>query len=995
MKMRMSRWFASAIRFAMGPLLVLAGGPIDPVWTQASPAGGLSGLVVDAMTLAPIDQVEVRVVGRAEVVRTDAAGRFRLLSAPADSVVLDVRRIGYRAVQQGVAPGQTNVTIRLVQQSLRLDELVVTGTPGEAARRTLGNAVSTIRAREAVELSGAADLGKLVNGRAAGVVVTPGTGLVGSGPSITIRGPSSITLGRNPLLYVDGVRVANDIGTGPQPIAGFDGLEGGGAISRLNDINPEDIESIEIIKGPAAATIYGTEASNGVIQVVTRRGRAGSSPVYQLDVRQGANWFSNPARRIPTVFYPDPASGNIGEWNPVAAEAARGTPLWRTGHAQGYDLALTGGAGPIGIRLSGGFDRDEGIDPTNWARRYAVRANLGYAAGPTLDLRASLGLTRGSTRLGQETGNSTLYGALFGLGPATLPESRGFLGPPPDLFRSDLLETSQTVSRFIGSLEASHRTASWLTQRAVIGLDQIGETNLAFASLMPAQYAGYFGPFGSKGANTTTRRDADVLSIDYGASARATLSRGLGSVSSLGAQFYRRSARTLTVAGQQFPVGGFNPASAGAVRDVGDQRLTNSTLGLFVQQQIGWRDRAFVTGAVRVDNNSAFGDDIRLAAYPKVSVSWVVREETGAGRSWLTGLRLRAAWGASGLQPEAFSALQTYVATTGADDQPAVVPQSVGNPNLKPERSTELEAGFEAALFGRVSLDLTYFDRRTRDVILRRRVAPSTGFPGSGLINAGRTSSHGLELQVEAAVARSRRLGVDLGFTAATSADRIRSLGGLGSIPVLLAQRHVEGYPIGGFFSRRILGGTRDASNQIVDLVCDDGAGGAVACDEAPDVFLGTPTPKVSGALTATITLFDRIRLYGMVDYRLGHRLFEFDRYTRCTEVQNCEANWYPERFDILTAAGIQDPTLFQPYIADAGFAKLREVSAAVSLPGRWARAIGASRATVTFAGRNLHTWTNWTGLDPESRVSPFAQALTFAQTPQLAQFVSTISVAF
>ena len=239
------------------------------------------------------------VVGSVFHAQTDVNGQFRISNLNQSEVTLRVVRIGYRAATQLVRVGSTDVRFVLSPAAITLDEIVVTGTAGEQPRRAVGNAIATIAAADIVATSRIPNVTGLINGRAPGVVIRPGTGQVGSGPLIRVRGVSSFSLGTQPLIYVDGIRVDNTVTSGPN-VQGTAGLlsESGGTISRLNDFRPEDIERVEIIRGPAAATLYGTEASNGVIQIFTKKGRAGEAR-FGVTMRQGTSWFMDAENGIP------------------------------------------------------------------------------------------------------------------------------------------------------------------------------------------------------------------------------------------------------------------------------------------------------------------------------------------------------------------------------------------------------------------------------------------------------------------------------------------------------------------------------------------------------------------------------------------------------------------------------------------------------------------------------------------------------------------------
>ena len=387
-----------------------------------------------------------------------------------------------------------------------------------------------------------------------------------------------------------------------------------------------------------------------------------------------------------------------------------------------------------------------------------------------------------------------------------------------------------------------------------------------------------------------------------------------------------------------------------------------------------------------------------------MSGAWVVSEEPFWHFGFVSTLKLRAAYGASGQQPQSFAALRTYAPTTGPNDDPTVTPQFVGNPDLKPERGQEIELGFEAGLFNRVGIDFTVFSKQTKNAILLRGTPPSGGFPGQQFVNIGQVSNKGIELQVNAQPVTTPNFGWDLGVSIATASNYIKDLGGIPSISTFPPQSEVEGFPIASYFIKRVVSAEVDADGALISALCDGGPGnGPVDCATAPLVFAGSPIPKVTGAFTTTVTLFKNFRLYGLVDFKRGQRRLNTDRLIRCALIVNCEEAVSPAGRDPKLLADIQlgaDLQTVNSFIENASFFKLREISASYTLPDRWAGAVGARHATITVSGRNLHTWTKYRGLDPESQSSQGggSAALDFfdqAVTPTLAQFVTTVSLNF
>jgi TonB-dependent SusC/RagA subfamily outer membrane receptor len=323
-----ARWFARAGSVTSLAALVLVANLAAAGPAQAQ-AGEVAGTVTAAGTGEPLAGAQITVAGGTQRALTDDRGRFRIVGLVGPVVTLEVRRIGYRVTRTPVRVGQTSVQIALVTNPQSLEAVVVTGTPGATERRAIGNSVATITATEVVETAPIVSMQSLINGRAPGVVVMPTSGMVGSGQQIRIRGTASFSLGNNPLIYVDGIRVNNAVATGPANQA-----FGSSSISRLNDINPQDIESIEILKGPSAATLYGTEASNGVINIITKKGAAGT-PRWAATLRQGVNYLSDWKNRFPTNYGVHPVTRDTVTVSVDSLIAGnQGQDVFRTGRHQ-------------------------------------------------------------------------------------------------------------------------------------------------------------------------------------------------------------------------------------------------------------------------------------------------------------------------------------------------------------------------------------------------------------------------------------------------------------------------------------------------------------------------------------------------------------------------------------------------------------------------------------------------------------------------------------
>ncbi|MBC7672741.1 MAG: TonB-dependent receptor, partial [Polaromonas sp.] len=871
-------------------------------------------------------------------------------------------------------------------------------------RRSIGNAVTTISASEATQKSASQDLGSLIGARAPGVAISPGTGRLGAAPTIQIRGRNSIGLDNSPLLYIDGVRVNNASAAGPVAPSGRLGGQASNVSGRLNDINPDDIESIEIVKGPAAATLYGTEAANGVIQIITKKGASSGAPSVKLQVQDGLISFRDAAGRVPTNYAKNPA-GEIVAYNGVQAEADRGTPIFHTGQTRQYTGSVSGGRDVVRYYASGSFQNDLGVEPNNSLRQFASHINMTIAPSETIDFGTSVNYVNLSSHLGADVGASALLGAILGHS-LLFPAARGFYPNFPPELPQTLYDNAQGVNRFTGSMTLHHRPATWFNQRLVAGMDLTSDDSRAIERFAPPTLMAFLGPVTGSGSTGQTLRRNTIASADYAGTAKFQVTNALTSTSSLGGQFFRTELNASFLGGTGFPGIGAETVNAVANQAQSTQTQTiNTTIGAYGQQQFGWRDRLFLTAALRVDNNSAFGEDFKWITYPKLSAAWVVNEESfWPVNSYVNSLKLRAAYGESGRQPQAFTALRTFSPAQGPGGSSAVTPNTIGNPNLKPERGKEFEVGFEGQVLSRLGLDFTFFSKRTQDVIISQPIAPSSGFAGSQFSNLGRVVNHGFEVLATLQAITRNDFSWEIVGNLATNGDEIKDLGGVGGRVLSAGQTNVVGYPIGGIFTRRVLSADRDpVTGQAINALCEGAGGTGVACATAPFQYIGTPTPRTTGSVGNTLWIGKMLRLYGLVDFKRGHRAYNQNDLLRCIGPAGrptCRSAYYPLEYDPVYLAGHATSTnglgTLDQFYESGDFAKLRVLSATVTVPRRYVR--GFSSASVTIAGRDLHTWTRFTGLDPEGNLNNVATSALIGNqglVPPLSRLLATVNLSF
>jgi TonB-linked SusC/RagA family outer membrane protein len=1009
-------------------------------WAAAPPAaeaqqGTITGQVLDQGAATPLEAARVILTGTTRIETTNREGRFAFRNVAPGSYEVRVLRVGYApAIQRAtVTAGESvSLTFNLAPAAVQLDELVTTAT-GEQRKLEIGNAVTTIDAAAIAEQAPITEFTNLISGRAPGVQVLKSSGTTGTGTRIRIRGSNSISLSNEPLYYLDGIRLESNPTSSTLDIGGFGSGIGAGP-SRINDLNPDDIQDIEIVKGPAAATLYGIQASNGVVRVSTKRGVAGPAQwsffselgavednnTYPLNyygrdttptgIDEGWDGFCTIQSELDGFC----TQTSLQSYQPLNDPVTR---PYKAGLRQQYGSSVSGGSDQVTYYVSGNYENEVGpfrlpaaefdsvagvrggVVPDNQRRpnaleKFGLRANLGTKLSKTLDLNTSVGFLTSNTRF-IENDNSFLTVNGSGTASGNVPEvNRAWYFIPAELF-AEL--ANQEANRLTTGVNADWRPLSWLTARATIGYDVVNRTDVQF--FPTGQVADYPGGDNSNrvGARADNRFTVSQTSIDLGASARFRLTPVIGSRTSVGAQFFRDLARGNYASGRGLPAGSGTITGA-RTTEARDTAVEARSIGSYIEQEVNLRERLFVTGALRFDDNSAFGQNFNATVYPKASVSWLVSDEPFFNAGFLNTFRIRAAYGVSGQQPGTTDALRFFNATPGKRQglpTTGVSFASLGNVNLKPERSYEFEAGFDAGLFqDRVSLEFTFYSKLTRDALIERDVAPSLGASRSQFVNLSRIRNRGVELALSTRVIDSRSVAWDLTLSGSTAHNEILDLGqGVSPIFVGFYQQHRAGYPAGGFWAPTFTYSDAN-SDGIIDL-------SEVALSDSA-VFRGTPLPTREASLNSQLAFFGGNLVLGtQFDYRGGHLVDNSLEQFRCFSVVNCRG-LYDRSAPLDEQARAQ--ATFLPgggnsvaFLEPGWFIKLRELSLTFFAPDRWARMFRANRLSLTLAGRNLWTIDDYSGVDPE--VNAFAQdnfaSSDFESQAQVRYWTARVNVGF
>jgi TonB-dependent SusC/RagA subfamily outer membrane receptor len=916
-------------------------------------------------------------------------GAYRIAGVPAGAQSITARRLGYRPVTTPitVADGSTTtLDFSLELDVLRMNEVVVTGNSTQTERRQLGNSIGTIDA-DAMAQSGSIAVDRALSGKVPGVMVQQNSGNPGGGISVRLRGTNTILGSADPLYVVDGVIVSNNSNTLI--------YAGGYSQNRLIDLNPDDIDHIEVVKGAAAAALYGSRANNGVVQIFTKNGGAGAARFSWHSVYSNDNL----RKRLAVNRFPTDAAGN-----PVQRFDQQDVIFH---NANGFENggSVSGTTGATRYYLSGAYVNDEGIVRNSNFSRASGRVRLdqqlaswaSVSAGGTFAVSKDRDVPNGGLA-------SSLYGAIEGFlfGPNTYdprPDQNGvyqkaqFANPDEVINR---YQFGQKTNRFIGDAHLTLTPLEGLKIEYTLGSDNYTQAATAYIPRGVTTPGIYNLGFAQTGTANFAQINNDI-NVTYA----HPLGRQLQTTSALGATF--QSEVNVTQGASSYdlsPVSQIVPS--GANKTLTEFRSRQIVQGVFGQETFGIADRLFLTGAYRVDASSVFANSQRVQGYPKVSGSYLISDEsfwrnTFAGRLFPQ-FKVRAAWGQSGgltaIGP--FDRFTNY-SPVSYEANPGLQPSRQEGSDIRPERQSAYEAGIEASILSdRVGLEANVYRQRTSDLLLTTSVALTTGF-STQLQNVGNIENRGVELLLRATPLSSSQLSWNT--TVSYSANRNKVGGVPGGVRVIggygLAAA-VNGEPLGVYYAA---GYARDAQGRILDT------NGQLYTDARTQIpgknsvahVIGDPNPQWIGSWSNDLKVGKNLSFHTQLDGVFGNDVWNYDARvgshpSYCT-LSTCEDELAGR---VAKGRGLAMYSLFEYWVEDGSYVKVRELSATYMLHPR---AFGMREIGLSLIGRNLASFDNYTnGYDPETNAGGQATATRgyeFAEVPIPRSIAFRISTAF
>ncbi|MBI4501936.1 MAG: SusC/RagA family TonB-linked outer membrane protein [Gemmatimonadetes bacterium] len=998
----------------------------------------VTGRVTDSLTNEVITSGQVSVQGTTTGTTIADDGTFTI-AVPMRDVVLQVRSIGFKRKDVAVPTSQNAVNASLARDYFQLEAIVVTGQATGVERKNLANAVATVSADQLVKAP-TASVEQSLQGKMAGADINQNNGAPGGGNIVRMRGVTSIIGSFQPLYVVDGVIVSNaEIGrgtnliqrayTGPGIVPTTDNQDN--AVNRIADLNPNDIESVEVLKGAAASAIYGSKASNGVILITTKRGRTGGAQ-YSLVQRVGASKISNTygtrcyasAAEATAVFGvqggTDFASGVCHDFE----DELYGKPAYATETS----VSVSGGSENTRYFSSALVKHDGGISPRTYADKQSLRLNLDQNIGSRIQVAWSGDIIHVANDRGlfnNENNGSPSQAAL-----SSMPSFIDYRGVCPDGSRVENPGkpcTGATYPRtspyaFSNPFESvgrvSNKESVWrsiFTTRVNFDLISSAQNTLRITgngggdiftqknqviSPPDVQFEALDGKLGSSAIGFGQSQQFNVNgNIVY----TFKTSSGMSATTQAGIQYETNDLdrdNTLT----ENLIGGQTNQGLGTVVTVQQYRERIRDLGFFGQEELLlFNERLLLTAGLRADKSSNNSDPKKLSYYPKGAASYRLPVS-----GFLSELKVRAAMGQSGNRP---SYGQKFTALNGANINGlpiSTVSNTAAASDLRPERQTELEGGLDATLFGgRANLEVTVYQKGIKDLLLTRTLTPTAGFT-TLVYNGVFKDSTGAEQTT-----RIRNKGLELALTilpVQTPSFQWNARGTFFRNKCTVLSTPATFRPI-SFFNFNQFGTTQiEKDSSCTQIYANDSLGRYGPSDtkrpngttgvigEVVNRRIGDNAPDWRFGLSNEFT-FKRFRLYALVEHQQGGLIVNFSRYTY-DAVGNSADQKVDAGFGLTGDQRVNtanNKTALGTATHPATYTKLREASIGYDLPTSFTRKIwsGARYIRLNVTGRNLMTWSEYkkVGYDPE--VQQVARSLAVESTWELWAYPSSRSVYF
>ncbi len=945
----------------------------------------IRGTVRDSTTGEPLEGASISVVGTEIRAETNSNGQYALADVPTGTAVIRAQLIGYHLAERTVAVGtdELRVDFILVGGVTQLEEVVSVGY-GTRERADLSSAVSSVDSAS-LKNQPIASVDAALQGKAPGVQVVQNAGNPGNAVSVRVRGSASVSASNDPLYVIDGVpMIAGDISQ----------LDAGGqGVAAIAGLSLDEVERVDVLKDAAAAAIYGSRGSNGVVMITTKRGTPGRTNVTfnsyvgtqsaskRLELLNSTEYLEFFNESASNDGYGENYYGELGVADSVSADWQ--DAVLRSAPVSNAELAVSGGDERLNYRVSGNWFGQDGIVATSGYRRVGGRVNLDFNPSGKLSLRTGLAVSGDrNDRVENDGSDVGIITNAVGEAPTVpvqhpngdftgLDDGLEYPNPAALVAFNNIRARSTNI---LGNAEARYRITPHFQLTGRFGIDLVSLKEEQFESRkVSGTYASSASGVAKSGFSDANR---------YVMESFATLMPDLGTRHELeitgGGSLELNRGELNFVRGEGFSSDEFEQVrNATIITEFDGTQSENNLVSFFTRADYTLNKKYTFGGSLRTDGSSRFGPNDRWGVFPAVSASWLISEESGVKGGFFDFLKLRSSLGLTGNQAITDYPFQGLVGSANYGDQPGIAPNNLPNPDLKWETTAQFNVGVDMAFAnGRVSLSTDWYQKKTSDLLLNRPITATSGYT-SVFDNVGNVINRGLEIGLTTVNIDSRKTDgfrwtttLNLGFnrnkvTALFNgqpfSDGIRSL-----------NRVAVGQPIGAFYTLNFLGvdpATGDAIYQ--DLNGD----GSINSDDF--TIVGSPHPDYTGGFTSTFS-WKGFDLIGFLTFSQGNEVFNAMRifsdaggWFLDNQFQDVLDRWQQPgdvtdtpRASYDGASGAAE--ISSRYMEDGSFWRLQDLTLGYRLPEQWAGRLGFASARFYGSVRNLFTITDYSGYSPD-----------------------------
>ncbi|MBN2279530.1 MAG: carboxypeptidase-like regulatory domain-containing protein [Candidatus Marinimicrobia bacterium] len=905
----------------------------------------ISGTVIDDVTDEPLVAANVLIKGTSVGTATDEEGRFFLNYSNNEGFTLQVFYMGYKMKEVVFEPGSglANILVRMQEDVFKGQEVVVTGIASQISREIAPVSVGSVDATKLTDLNAYSDIAQLLNGKISGTKITSSSGNVGGGYRFDIRSGGGLNGDGQPVIYVDGIRIDNsEIETRYS--------KGGQEISMMASLNPSEIANIEILKGPAAAATYGTDGSNGVVLITTKKGQlvqGGKGYSINYNYKFGTNSQSYQYTKDDVVSY----------------KAANS--VFKDGDFVGHDLSISGGNKATKYFFTMGIQDEEGIMVNNFHNRKNMRLNVDAVASEQLNLSATIAMNQ--SELARPENDDNIYG--WGGNTLLRPTPWGWL----DSIEIAAAEENIDIKKMSGSFKATYRPFKNFSINGSIGAEH---SNMNHYS--------YYPPWGdylyTNGSKQLTDRFNTQFTYTWYAGYKYNILEGFTGNTKVGGQLFDQELRRNYLAIDSLSsdklkdIGSANGEDF--LDDYGENYATFRTAGLFLDNAFNFQDKLFIGASIRQDFASSLSPKAPNIIYPQANVA-IRLDRFGLTPGLIDMAKIRLAYGETGQLPGSTQSTPLIWAAEQSGYGGGLTVSEIGNNKLEPERIKELEIGLDLGLFNRYKIEASYAKMNAENSIVGRNLAPSTGlvvtaFPD----NIGKIEGHSFELGLDAVLVNEKNVRLEINQRNSWQKDEITIMpepSYTNDIQVLM-----EGKSRWTFFDEKVDSIMYDENGKFLDY--------RISTDKKD---LGDAIPDYFGSLSMNLTLFRHVNIYGLLDWQTGVKVYNFTKVYQTFFGNNVAYNEATALVDSLNAIdgydyhsgkykkAVKDYVKYDAvfygsraaFIENGDYLKIRELSIsydASHLLKKYLPNAGIERLAFSFTANNLITWTKYSGADPE-----------------------------